>query len=258
MVDRANRYEVNKEDKNFKMRKEDYYIANCSPAITRIFVTQYHYLGKKGFVNWVCYGMYKRDESNECIGVAVYHGISVPETAVGAFGLDRHDQDGLWELGRLVLKPEYNGDNYGSFLVSNSIRMLRKDKSVRAIISYATSDRHVGTIYQATNWLCCGLTDKKSWFFVNGKIQERGTSKDKDGVWVNKPRKYRYILIFDKTLRLLWDTVPYPKNIEDQTVCYACDGKGILFSRSTHTPTECPICHPNKDEVNRTLADFIQ
>jgi GNAT superfamily N-acetyltransferase len=170
----------------------------------KFLVKKFHYLGKKPFRASYSYGLFI---NNYLIGAMCFHCISAPETAVGAFGLERTDQKGLWEIGRLVIRPEFNGKNYGSFLISHSIKLLRKKTNVRAIITYAESPRHNGGIYRASNFTYCGLTSPKSDFFVNGKIQERGTTKDIDGEWRPRPIKHRFVKLFDSDLNLKWPVI---------------------------------------------------
>ena len=175
----------------------------------REMITKFHYLKDKGFRYKFAYGLYENDE---IIGVAVYHGPSAPETIVGAFGLQRTDQDGFWELGRMVLKKDKNGANYGSMLIGRSIKMLRKETDVRALITYAESTRHYGALYQATNFIYCGLSSpKKDFYLANGKKQERGITKGVEGEWRPRPQKHRYIMVFDKKLNLKWGILPYYK-----------------------------------------------
>jgi len=162
-------------------------------------ISKYHYLGQKGFRSSVIYGLFENDA---LIGCAVYHGVSAPETAVGAFGLKRNEQDGLWALGRLVLIPEKNGGNHGSHLVGKSLRQLKHKYKARAVISYADSSLHNGGIYRACNFIYCGLTTPKKDFYINGKKQERGKTKGiVGGEWRDRPRKHRFIIIYDKKLR---------------------------------------------------------
>jgi predicted GNAT family N-acyltransferase len=165
-------------------------------------VSKYHYLGSKSFR---CECSYGAVIDNKVVGACVFHGVSVPETVVGAFGLARNEQEGIYELGRLVLNPRYNGQNHASEFVCASIRLFRKARKVRALISYAEAPRHKGTVYRASNFKYCGLSSPKKDFFVNGKIQERGKTRGIDGIWKDRPRKHRYILVFDKNLKLLWN-----------------------------------------------------
>jgi hypothetical protein len=232
--------------------RNNYYIEKINKNQAKELIIKYHYLGVKGFRSKFNYGLFNK-ENDSLIGVAIFHNVSAPETVVGAFGLDRKQQEGIYELGRLVLLPDYNGGNYTSFLVSNAIKQLRKETNTKALISYATSDRHVGYVYQACNFKYYGLTAIKKDFWFNGKIQERGSTKDKEGVWINRPRKHRYALVFDKALNIKWEEESYPKqNIHNQE-CYGCKDTGIIVSRKKEYP--CILC--NKIET-RYLEGFSE
>jgi hypothetical protein len=190
-------------------------VVRVDKPTAKILISQYHYLGNKGFRYGVGYGLQDK-HTKEVVGVAVFHSPSAPETMVGAFGLERHQQEGFWELGRFVLKQEYNGGNFGSYLLGNAIKLLRIEEICRAIITYADSSLHYGALYQATNFTYCGLTDKKKdfWILKDGqyKKQERGKTKGVAGEWRDRPQKHRYISIFDKTLNLKWEVQPYIKS----------------------------------------------
>lgn len=243
--------------------KDNYIVKQIAKKEAKTIISLYHYLGDKGFRVKLSYGLFSK-EDNELIGAAIYHNVSAPETIVGAFGLDRKAQEGIFELGRLVLKPEYNGGNFTSYLVANSIKLLKKDTNVRALISYATSDRHVGYVYQATNFKYFGLTAPKKDFWVNGKIQERGSTKDKEGVWVPRPRKHRYALVYDRKLDIKWEQLSYPKGYTTSEECYGCNGTGNVFSRGKDY--SCPICQSSfqvPEDVliiggyNRAIIDIV-
>jgi GNAT superfamily N-acetyltransferase len=178
-------------------------IKKISHAELKKLVTEFHYLGGKAFRASFCYGLFI---DGKLSGGIVYHGISAPETAVGAFGLSRTEQSGLWEIGRLVLIPEINGKNFGSFLISRSLKMLIKETTVRAIITYAEAPRHNGGIYRASNFIYCGLTTPKKDFYINGVKKERGITKGViGGEWRPRPQKHRFVRIFDPTLNLKWN-----------------------------------------------------
>jgi hypothetical protein len=141
-------------------------------------------------------------------GVCIFTGLPVPEIAKGAFGLERNEQQGLFELSRLCIHPDTQSREYNitSWFVSRAIRQLRKDTEVKAIISYADSDYHTGTIYRACNFKYAGLTDpKKDFYFADGTKHSRGRVKGAEGEWKDRSRKHRYVMVFDKSLKLLWD-----------------------------------------------------
>ena len=186
-------------------------IKKISHAELKKLVTKFHYLGEKAFRASFCYGLFI---DGKLSGGIVYHGISAPETAVGAFGLSRTEQSGLWEIGRLVLIPEINGKNFGSFLISRSLKMLIKETTVKAVITYAEAPRHNGGIYRASNFIYCGLTTPKKDFYINGVKKERGITKGViGGEWRPRPQKHRFVRIFDPTLHLKWNIETKKENL---------------------------------------------
>lgn len=176
-------------------------------------LAQYHYLTgiSKGFKSGSNYTLWDGDT---IIGVCIFTGFPVPELVKGMFGLERSEQDGMFELSRLVLEPnaQRSYHNLASWFVSRCIKDLRKRKKVRVILSYADSDHHAGVVYKALNFTYYGLTDKKSDFYVKNEgghytKQSRGKTKGVDGEWRPRSRKHRYVMIFCKELqkRMLWE-----------------------------------------------------
>ena len=136
----------------------------------------------------------------------------VPEIAKGAFGLERDEQDGLFELSRLCVDPEIQKEEYNitSWFVSRCIKKFRKDTNVRSLLSYADSSHHDGIIYRACNFKYYGLTDpKKDFYYSDGTKHSRGSVKGIEGEWKDRTRKHRYMMVFDKSLNILWNEEKY-------------------------------------------------
>jgi len=194
--------------------KSDFYIDRVTKSQSADLLLRYHYLKdiSKDFKSGYNYGLYKKNDFSPLNiggiqGVCIFTGLPVPEIAKGAFGLERHEQQGLFELSRLCIHPTTQQSEYNitSWFVSKAIRRLRKETNVRGIISYADSDHHSGTIYRACNFRYCGLSEpKKDFYFADGTKHSRGSVKGSDGEWRDRSRKHRYVMIFDKTLELLW------------------------------------------------------
>ena len=194
--------------------KSDYTIDRVTKSEAADLLLRFHYLKdiSKTFKSGYNYGLYKNNEFcplniGGIQGVCIFTGLPVPEIAKGAFGLERHEQNGLFELSRLCIHPNTQQSEYNitSWFVSKAIRRLRKETNVRGIISYADSDHHTGTIYRACNFRYCGLSEpKKDFYFADGTKHSRGSVKGSDGEWRDRSRKHRYVMIFDKTLELLW------------------------------------------------------
>jgi len=194
--------------------KSDYYIDRITKKQAEELLLTYHYLKdfSKGYRSGYNYGLFKKNDFSPLnigplLGTVIFTGLPVPEIAKGAFGLERNEQEGLFELSRLCIHPEIQGTehNITSWFVSRAIRQLRKDTEVKAIISYADSDFHSGTIYRACNFKYCGLSDaKKDFYYADGTKHSRGKVKGAAGEWKERSRKHRYVMIFDKKLELLW------------------------------------------------------
>lgn len=197
---------------------ERYSIGTISHSTANDFLIRHHYLAQKGngFLCKTAHGLF--DNQMHLIGVITWGGVSVYQTLIGLFdGYDKYsDQSGIWELTRLAMDDDRKEKNLTSWFVSHSIRILRKENDVKAIISYADSTYHHGYIYQATNFKYYGLAPKKSDFF---KMQEDGTEKQifrgsvkgMNGEWRDRSRKHRYLIVYDKNLKVKWEEQPYPK-----------------------------------------------
>lgn len=179
---------------------------------------RFHYLKdiSRGFKSKKNYGLF-RDES--LIGVVIFTGIPVPELLVGCFGVGRNDQAGFWELSRLCLDPKEQGQqkNLASWFVSRTIRLLKRTEKVRAILSYADSQFHRGTVYQACNFAYYGLTQPKADYWLKQEDgtflkHSRGKVKGLPGEWRARSAKHRYLMVFDSALNIKWVRQSFPKD----------------------------------------------
>ena len=197
--------------------KSDFYIDRVSKEEVKNLLYNYHYLKdeSKDFKSGFNYGLYRKSFTDvlrigNCLGACIFTGLPVPEIAVGAFGLNRNEQQGIFELSRLCIEPNTQSCEYNitSWFVSKAIRQFRRDTEVKAILSYADSDHHSGTIYRACNFKYYGLTDrKKDFYYSDGTKHSRGKVKGIKGEWKDRSQKHRYLLVFDKDLkkRLTWE-----------------------------------------------------
>ena len=196
--------------------KSDYFIDKVSKEEIKNLLYNYHYLKdeSKDFKSGYNYGLYSSSTTDilhvgGCLAACVFTKIPVPEIAVGAFGLKRNEQEGLYELSRLCVHPDLQREEYNitSWFVSRCIKRFKKDANVRAILSYADSNHHTGVIYRACNFTYYGLTDsKKDFYYSDGTKHSRGSVKGAEGEWRERSRKHRYLMMFDKNLqnRLTW------------------------------------------------------
>jgi hypothetical protein len=206
--------------------KSDFYIDTVKKCEVKELLNTFHYLkdeSKDFKVSPYSYGLYRNSVTDVlhiggCVGCVIFTGLPVPEIAVGAFGLQRHEQEGLYELSRLCVHPDVQRDEYNitSWFVSRCIKRFRKDANVRCILSYADSSRHDGTIYRACNFKYYSLTDsKKDFYYTDGTKHSRGSVKGMEGEWRDRSRKHRYLMVFDKELekRLTWKEEKWYNNL---------------------------------------------
>lgn len=195
--------------------KGDFYIDKVYKEDVKDLLYTHHYLKdeSKDFKSGFNYGLFKHTDwecplrIGGCIGVCIFTGLPVPEIAVGAFGLERDQQEGLFELSRLCIDPKVQEEEYNitSWFVSRCIKRFRKDVNVRAILSYADSNFHSGTIYRACNFTYFGLTEpKKDFYYADGTKHSRGSVKGVEGEWRDRSRKHRFMIVYDKSLTVKW------------------------------------------------------
>lgn len=190
------------------------------------FILNIHYAKRWPPITYA-YGLFDNDE---IIGIVTY---GTPSSAPLRRGLAGPEfSQYVLELNRLCLK--YNRKNEASKLVGRSLKMLPK-KSI--VVSYAdTSQNHVGYVYQACNFLYCGLSAKRTDWKIKGKEHLHGQTiadefrgkpnrsslmreKYGDDFYLSpRPRKHRYVYIcgnkyFKSSVMksLKYKIEPYPK-----------------------------------------------
>ena len=165
------------------------------------------------------------------VGIVCY---GTPPSATLRIGIcGKENSSSVLELNRLCLK--FNLKNEASFLLSKSLKLLPKNK---IIISFADMSKgHVGTVYQAANFMYVGLSTKRTDWKVRGKEHLHGQTvadefrgqknrslcmREKYGndfYLEPRPRKHRYIFIIGNNNfknyvkeKLKYEVQKYPKN----------------------------------------------
>ena len=131
------------------------------------------------------------------------------------------------ELERVALNGK---QEQTSKAVALSLKLLHKENPiVKIVVSYADHrQKHVGTIYKATNWLFIGITKTSdTQYYYNGKWTHERTINSKSNKKQLKKilpkrqnsNKFKYIYCFDKQLKNKYDKIKkeYPKE-RDLTV----------------------------------------
>jgi hypothetical protein len=201
------------------------------------FVKDYHYLKEAKFFAKFAYGLFI---DGILVGCATY---SNPQGIVAMkswFGLENDNQDVL-ELSRLCMLPTLNNSNATSYLLGNSLKML-KNHDVKAVITLADASRHVGSIYQICNFKYYGLTNKKTDFYTfDGKVNPRGETKHIRGVWLPRTQKHSYCYILDKDLICLLKEEIRP-TLDNVNEYGCCDGSNKVYDKRFNQWYSCPKC----------------
>ena len=192
---------------------ENYSVNKITYEETKPFILHIHYAKRMPSISFA-YGLFFK---NELVGVVCYGSPPSQSLCKGIAGEEYKGK--VLELNRLVLK--YNIKNEASYLVGNSFKLLPKPKIV---VSYAdTSQNHTGYIYQATNFIYTGLSDKRTeWRMKDSNkhskticekysLDERKNNPDKFYV-IDRPRKHRYIYIIGnkKDKKNILNKLKYP------------------------------------------------
>lgn len=156
-------------------------------------------------------------ENNRFIGVVVF-GVGATNSLLKPYNLEQNEG---CELVRLALTKH---ETPVSRIMSIAIRFLKKaNPGLRLIVSFADPEEgHIGSIYQATNWLYCGRTEDCKYPVVNGVVthpRQMSRLVKRDGLkrnsvnYVLKRGKYRYLMPLDKKMseQIKKISEPYPK-----------------------------------------------
>lgn len=193
----------------------DKYVRQITYEETKPFLLEIHYARRMPSINYA-FGLFV---DGRMIGVVTY-GVPASNTLCkGIAGMENFYN--VLELNRLVILPEYNGQNYASFLVSHSLKMLPNKTFV---VSYAdTAWSHVGYIYQATNFYYTGMSAKRTDTYQPNGLHPRAYDKNNHSdLRQTRSQKHRYVyLVGDKRTKkqmlkeLKYPIItPYPKGDE--------------------------------------------
>lgn len=205
-----------------------YRVTPISYGVAMEVVVREHYLHRKAPCS-VAFGLFLGESLK---GVVCYgtpssaplrRGIAGPENAFNVAELTR-----LWVCDSVPRNGE-------SFLIGRTVRRAGKE----IIVSYADTEQgHIGTVYQATNWLYTGLSAKRTNWTVQGvgrhcqtladrytSVQIRAKFGDRFSLQ-DRPRKHRYVFINARGKRraeliasLRYRPQPYPKRpVREQDV----------------------------------------
>lgn len=208
------------------MSLANYFIDRISFEVASKIVIKHHYLHRVSpFTHG--FGLFENNPDSFfplLKGVVIYGSPASSTLCEGICGKQYKDQ--VIELTRLWIDDSVpkNGE---SFLIGNTIPKLDKD----IIVSFAdTVQGHIGKVYQATNFIYTGLSEKRTDWVVDGISKHGKTLSDKYTVEQMKEiygdkfslkersRKHRYIFFKGNKWRkkellsaLKYEILPYPK-----------------------------------------------
>jgi hypothetical protein len=206
----------------------EYQIEKVTSQEATKMVVENHYLHRRASAMF-CFGLF---EQEEMIGCVIYGKPASPSLCVGVCG--KEESNNVIELTRLWIKDE-TPKNTESFFIGRTLRLLPKDKDI--IVSYAEIDAgHVGTVYQATNWIYTGMSDRHVEWRLDGEKsgthtrhifdQHGGVNGAKEFYGERlerheRPRKHRYVMFNTKSIarrrelmsKLRYEIQPYPKSV---------------------------------------------
>lgn len=154
-----------------------------------------HYLHRK----CPCSFAFGLMDGERIVGVIIYGTPSSAPLRSGICGPE--EKNNVIELTRLWIE-DGTPKNTESYLIGNTLRLVNKE----IIVSYAEIEQgHVGTVYQATNWIYTGLSAKRTNWTVEGidnhcqTLADKYTAKEIREIYgdkftlVDRPRKHRYV-----------------------------------------------------------------
>ena len=172
-------------------------IVKATPKAIKYACLNFHYAESVPTVQYA-YNVY--NDKDEWCGVIVFGG-GANNNLAKSFGKNSGE---VLELERVALNGK---QEQTSKAVALALRQLHKDNPlVEIVVSYSDHrQKHIGTIYQATNFLYLGVTiTSDTQYFYNGKWTHERTinaRKDRDTLKKILPKrensnKFKYIYIY--------------------------------------------------------------
>ena len=180
---------------DFEQRNNDKYVGRISYDETKPFLLKVHYARRMPCIT-DAFGLFVNGKLIGCVTYGIPASNTLCEGLAG-----RENKYRVYELNRLCILPEYNGQNYASYLVSHSLKMLPNKTFV---VSYAdTAWSHIGYIYQATNFLYTGMSAKRLDNYQPNGLHPRSYDKaNRSGLYQTRSQKHRYVyLVGDRRTR---------------------------------------------------------
>ena len=157
-----------------KSEKVNYVVASCFRNDIRDFMEMNHYSGNiNGVISDYCFCML--DDNGDIVGAAIF-GRMAMANQWRRFGENQSD---VIELRRLACSPDAVR-NSESYMIGKMIKWLRKNTSIKVIVSYADAEYgHSGIIYKASNFRYEGFRKGAKVIVFEGKRYHDKTIRTK-------------------------------------------------------------------------------
>lgn len=133
------------------LKREEFEVRTAPLTVVQELVRRHHYARGGSNTATFRHVLYRKGEE-EPLGAAWW----IPPTKAAALSVDP-DWRRVINLTRLVVVPGMP-TNAASFLLGQSIRLIRQDGRFRTLLTYADEGQgHTGAIYRATNWEYLGI-----------------------------------------------------------------------------------------------------
>jgi hypothetical protein len=191
-----------------------YTVSSIDSHLTYDWLLNKHYAKRIPSISYA-FGLYN---SNILCGIMTIGKPASPSLCDGVCG--KENSKYVYELNRLCVDDNLE-KNVLSFFVSKCIKLINDEM---IIVSYAdTSMNHNGYIYQATNWIYTGLSDKRTeWQLIGSNSHSKSLcdkytteemrNSDKFEM-AERPRKHRYVYFIGKLKKHFKKSLNY--KIED-------------------------------------------
>lgn len=178
----------------------DYSIRRIQYQEALPFILNIHYAKRVPSINYA-YGLFLQQE---LVGIVSY---GIPASASLCEGVaGKNNKHHVIELNRLVLK--HNKKNEASILIGASFKLLPKPK---IIVSYAdTKEKHLGVVYQATNFMFTGTTKERTDMAgADGKHSRHHLGDATNRVHRSAKHRYIYVIGNKRDKKLLTKQINY-------------------------------------------------
>ena len=179
----------------------DYSIRRIQYQEALPFILNIHYAKRVPSTIQYAYGLFQQQK---LVGIIAY---SIPASASLCEGVAGKNNKGfVIELSRLVLKN--NKKNEASILIGASFKLLPKPK---IIVSYAdTQEKHLGVVYQATNFMFTGTTKERTDMAgADGKHSRHHLGDATNRVHRSAKHRYIYVIGNKRDKKLLTKQINY-------------------------------------------------